>query len=749
MLPSPRFLLSLFLVGGGLRLAAGAPPALMPLPAELAWHEGSLPVPAGVTVALTGADDGRLGPAIDRLLQTWSTRTGTDYRQQPAAPATALLRLGCAAAGSPRAQLGEDESYTLEITPRQIVIRAPTTTGGLRALATLTQLFTSGSAGGLVPAVTIRDRPRFAWRGLMIDASRHWMPPEVIRRELDGMALVKLNVLHLHLCDDQGFRIESRTHSELQQKASDGHFYTQEEMRGLLAYAHARGIRVVPEFDVPGHATAWVTARPELASAPGPYTVARDWGVHNPVLDPTNEALYPFLADFLGEMAALFPDDYLHIGGDENNGVQWSANPRIQEFIRTHGLKDNPGLHTWFNRRLTGLLQKLGKRLIGWDEILHPDLPKDSVIHTWRGPEGVVKAARAGHPVVLSNGYYIDLYHPALAHYEVDPLPADTPLTPAQQALVLGGEATMWAEWVTPDLIDTRIWPRTAAIAERLWSPRTPVDAAGLTRRLPVVEAWLEAAGLNPTHWPRVELPDIDPKSPPAAALLALAAVVEPVKVYQREDLQPQVGQLAPLNELADWAGPESRSARDVNAALEAWLMADGPLAAESARTFTDQFNRWQQTGELAAQVPGGAEPRGRDRVRVARSLRSLSHLGAGAIATLLAGQPASPAWLESARHTLDEAKPGPAAVEFPFLPALRFLVAATENPTLRDHLPRADWRARLVPPAPTSAAHPAGGAIPNNWHPPAIKTPLDTAAASRHPSAAWLPLLLPVPPGR
>lgn len=680
-----------------------ASPGLMPWPAELQLAEGKLPVSPAFSVALAGADDGRLAPAVDRMLQAWSVRTGTPFRQQKIAVAAAALVIDCAAAGPAVPRLGEDESYSLEISTQQAVLRAPTTTGALRGLATLTQLLIT-DGGFALPAVAIRDQPRFVWRGLLIDVSRHWMPAEVIRRELDGMALVKFNVLHLHLTDDQGFRIESRTHPELHRLGSDGNFFTQDQMRELIAYARARGIRVVPEFDIPGHSTSWVVSHPELASAPGPYQICRRWGVENPVLDPTNEALYPLLDDFLGEMSALFPDEFLHIGGDENNGVQWAANAHILNFIRTHGLKDNAGLHTWFNRRLATILQRHHKRLIGWDEILHPDLPAGSVIHSWRGPMGVTEAAQAGHPVILSNGYYIDLYHPAIEHYTVDPLPADTKLTPAQQALVLGGEATMWAEWVNPEVLDSRIWPRSAGIAERLWSPRTLSDPAELYRRLPIIHARLLEAGLNPTRWPRIELPGVDSQGPLAQSLLALSAAVEPVKYYQRGKLQPDVIQTSALHELADWALPESRRAREFKAALEGWLLADAPLAANPASTaLLAQLAAWQSVGELAATAPAGTEPRAQDRVRVAGSLRDLSRTGREAIAFLISGTPAPSAWQDAAHRTLEAAKPNAAAVEFPFLPSLRLLVAAAADPALRDRLPRAEWRARLAPATPAS----------------------------------------------
>ena len=197
------------------------------------------------------------------------------------------------------------------------------------------------SEGFALPAVTIQDKPRFPWRGLMIDVSRHFIPLDVLKRNLDGMSAVKLNVFHWHLSDNQGFRVESKKFPQLQRMGSDGLFYTQDDVRDLIEYARERGIRVVPEFDMPGHSTAWFVGYPDLASAPGPYSVERKWGVLDPAMNPVENRTYKFLDEFIGEMANLFPDQFFHIGGDEVNGKQWDANPAIQEFMRSHDLKNN------------------------------------------------------------------------------------------------------------------------------------------------------------------------------------------------------------------------------------------------------------------------------------------------------------------------------------------------------------------------------------------------------------------------
>jgi hexosaminidase len=294
---------------------------------------------------------------------------------------------------------------------------------------------------------------------------------EVILRNIDAMAMVKLNVLHLHLSEDQGFRVESKAFPKLHSMGSNGDYFTQEQIKYIIQYASDRGIRVVPEFDMPGHATSWFVGYPELASAPGPYVVEKKFGEFDPTMDPIKKQTYKFLKKFLAEMCELFPDEYFHIGGDENNGKQWDANPQIQSFMHKEELRNNHELQNYFNRKVLSILQRNGKKMIGWDEILQPGLPSDAIIQSWRGADGLKDATSKGYQVILSNGYYIDLVQPAWKHYNNDPVPVGSGLTNAQQNLILGGEATMWAELVTPETIDSRIWPRTAAIAERLWSP--------------------------------------------------------------------------------------------------------------------------------------------------------------------------------------------------------------------------------------------------------------------------------------
>ena len=296
--------------------------------------------------------------------------------------------------------------------------------------------------GYYFPLVNIQDKPRFAWRGLMIDVGRHSQPVDVIKRNIDGLAAVKMNVFHWHLSDDQGFRIESKRYPKLQEMGSGGLYYTQDQVRDVIAYAADRGVRVIPEFDMPGHTTSWMVGYPELASAPGPYQIERKWGIFDPTMDPTREETYQFLDGFIGEMAALFPDEYFHIGGDENNGKQWQANPQIQEFMQEHG---------YDTRRVADLLQPA--RAEDRAEARQEDggLGRGADARPSQGCRGAVVARLqvAGRGAtrlsagIWSQPYYLDHMGPAEYHYLSDPVPADSDLTAEQASHVVGGESAL------------------------------------------------------------------------------------------------------------------------------------------------------------------------------------------------------------------------------------------------------------------------------------------------------------------
>ena len=594
-----RFAASLVLIS-----SAFAAPALMPLPVTVRPATGKLAIDNTFKVALTSAPDARLDAAIGRFVVRLSRQTGIPMLGLK--DATPKLRVECAAPGGDYPTLGEDESYTLDVDPNGALLKAATRDGALHGLATFTQLVALGKDGFEVAAVHIEDRPRFPWRGLMMDVARHWMPVEVVKRNIDAAAAVKLNVFHWHLSDDQGFRVESKRYPKLQQEGSDGNFYTQDQVREVVAYARDRGIRVVPEFDIPGHTQAWLVGYPELGSAPGPYEIGRHWGVFENVLDPSKEETYTFLDGFFEEMTALFPDPYFHIGGDEVVAKQWTANARIQAFAKQNNLKDAHAIQAYFNQRVQKLLTKRNKILIGWDEVLHPDLPKDIVVQSWRGQKSLAEAATKGYRGILSWGYYLDHLSTAAYHYNVDPLSGDADkLNPEEKARILGGEMCMWAEYVSQETVDSRIWPRAAVIAERLWSPAGARDVASMYARMEAVSRLLEFDGVQ--HRANYA-PMLDRMSGgrPNEALRVLADAVEGLGLSQRQR-GGRYTSLVPLNRLADAARPESESVR----ALEldaAKYVADPKGSAGEAAALRRAFARWiandARFQELAADNP-------------------------------------------------------------------------------------------------------------------------------------------------
>jgi len=569
------FLLLLF---GDTPVRGQSPVALnvMPLPAQFELGSGSLKIDGGFTYAFAGFRDARLERAGQRFLATLSEQTGIVFGHSPADPAKTALLITTDHDSKPVQELGEDESYTLEVSSSGAKLHAATTLGTLHGLATFLQLVSVSADGFAATAVSIQDQPRFPWRGLMIDVARHFIPLRVIERNLDGLEAVKMNVFHWHLSDNEGFRVESKKFPKLQEFGSDGQFYTQEEIREVLAYARDRGIRVVPEFDMPGHSTAWFVGYPEYASGSGPYQLERKWGVFDPAMDPTNEKTYKFLNEFLGEMAKLFPDQYLHIGGDEVNGKEWDANPKIQEFMKAHNIKDNVALQAYFSQRVQEIVVKHGKTPIGWDEILVPGVSNNIVIHSWRGTEALATAAKQGYRGILSNGYYIDLGWSAARHYEVDPMGgAAANLTREEKERILGGEATMWSEYVNWENIDSRVWPRTAAIAERCWSPQNTTDIASMYLRMEAESTRLAWLGLTHRSYQRPMVLRMAGSAPAAQleALLEIAEALEPVKDYNREATPgEEPTSLKPLNRMVDAVHPESEVSRQFSLSVDQFV---------------------------------------------------------------------------------------------------------------------------------------------------------------------------------
>ena len=617
------------------------------------------------TVRVNGPKgEGRLERGVGRFLQRAGGMTGLLLNRGVAGLTVSVRTSGEGVQGPT-----EDESYVLEVTSGGATLQARTTVGALRGLETALQLIGADSTGWFLPSVRIEDRPRFPWRGLLIDVSRHWQPPEVIKRQLDGMAAVKLNVLHWHLSEDQGFRVESRRYPRLHQLGSDGLYYTQDQIRDIVGYARDRGIRVVPEFDMPGHSTAWFVGYPLYASAPGPFSIERRFGVFAPTFDPTREVTYTFLESFIAEMAGLFPDPYWHIGGDEVEGSQWRTNPRIRAFMRAHRLENNGALQAYFNQRLSRILARQGKRMVGWDEILHPDLPRNTVVQSWRGQASLGDGARRGYRGILSAGWYLDAMRTAEFHYLVDPLPEGNGLSAEQASRILGGEACMWGEHITPESIDSRIWPRLAAIAERLWSPREVRDVPDMYRRLGVMRGRLETLGLGQeSHTARMSRRLVT-EDGGAEALTELLELMEPVRFSERSRLQALVQQ-TPLVFAVDAARPDPPMHWSTYA-LAADAVRAGEPGAPARGELERRFREWQR---LARSVDSLAalNPLARDAIPAARALIRVAALGQEALAR--AGDSTPSPWRKTVLAELDSLEKPQGLLRVSVIPAVRLL---------------------------------------------------------------------------
>jgi hexosaminidase len=653
--------------------------SLIPAPANVQAGSGSLRFDSSFTVALAGHSEPRLDRAAERFLRQLALQTALPLSRKPAKNSKATLMIQTEHGGKEIQEVGEDESYVLEVRATGATLTASTPLGTMHGLQTFLQLVNVSPDGFAAPAVTIHDQPRFPWRGLMIDSARHFIPLEVIRRNLDGMEAVKMNVFHWHLSENQGFRVESRKFPKLHELGSDGLYYTQDEIRDLIAYARDRGIRVVPEFDMPGHSTAWFVGHPELASGKGPYEIERRWGIFDPAMDPTNEKVYKLLDDLIGEMAKIFPDHFFHIGGDEVNGKEWDANPKIQAYMKAHEIKNNDALQAYFSGRVQKLVVKHGKIVVGWDEVLVPGVPKDIVIQSWRGQASLAQAAKQGFRGILSNGYYLDLGWPAARHYAIDPMSGDAAsLAPEEKLRILGGESCMWAEYVNPENVDSRIWPRNAAIAERFWSPQEVRDPAAMYARLDFISARLDWLGLTHKTYYRKMLQRIaGPSSPEEfAALHTLSDLVEPVKDYTREQTAPaEPTNATPMNRVVDAVPLESDAGRHFGELVDQYVASSCRDAALGDR-LRAQLGRWRDND---AQLQPLAQRSLLVKEVAARS-QDLSALGAAGLAAFDAiakAQPAPDSWKSQQLAVIEQAKKPKAQLLLIPAPSVQKLVEA------------------------------------------------------------------------
>ncbi len=653
----------------------------MPWPANVTLGNGSVRVDISFSVALSGegSKDARVTSAVNQLFLRLKRQTGIPVARHVLnqdQSATVSIVVEQKDHRAPQ-RLGDDERYSLEVGNNHVRLSADKPLGVLRGIDTLLELVEqnkavngSGTAGFSIPAVTIHDGPRFPWRGLSLDVARHFMPEDEVERTLDGMAAVKLNVLHLHLSDDEGFRVESKRYPRLQKYGSDGVYYTQAQIREIIAYARDRGIRIVPEFDMPGHATSWLVGYPRLGSRSGSFEITRNFDTSTDLIDPTEEYTYRFLNGFIGEMAKLFPDEYFHIGGDEVNPKEWNENPRIRAFMRKHNLANAKALHTYFNQRLLKIVTKHHKHMEGWDEILQPDLPKSIVVQSWRGQPSLWAGAREGFQGILSAGYYLDLMYPASYHYSIDPMKTPPPapghggetrpekpdqpqpgtpsgLTPEQAKLILGGEAAMWDELADPEILDAKLWPRLAAIAERFWSPESVTDVDSMYRRLYVTNNWLEWLGLKQRsnlELNRQRLAGAMPYQP----LDTFASLLEPTKGYSRN--AETYTHFVPLNRLVDSIAPESNAAREFRDAVDRFLAA--PQAQRNSEDLRRKLTQWSEAA-LEVRAMGQQNSLLIEDIPVADGLKELCRTGLESLTYLDGKAQASTSWKDHAKTTV------------------------------------------------------------------------------------------------
>lgn len=587
-------------LAGGLGSTARAEESLLPVPQTVSVSNGVASIGGGVQIVW----DTRPSPLLQRAVARFTTRL-TAIAGPAGQGAPYVLHVS---AGPDRAYLSVDEKerYALTTSATGARLEADGPAGVIHGLATLLQLVRVTPEGASVERVHIDDAPRFAWRGLLMDVARHFDTVETVERQLDAMELVKLNVLHWHLSDGFAFRVESRTYPQLQAMTSLGQYYTQAQIREVVAYAADRGIRVVPEFDVPGHALAIVQAYPELAAQPLPDMNIKGENLNNAALDPTKPQTLRFVRVFYAEMGSLFLDRYIHAGGDEVVASQWTKNPAIAAYMKAHGFETAPALQAAFTGEVAKIIAAQGRVMMGWDEISEAPIPKNVVVEPWRASKWTGSATRAGHPVVVSAGYYLDLLRPSATHYAVDPydtkadgLTADQlakfppknpdffvpftmdenapPLDEGQKALVMGAEGTLWAEMVSEPMLDSRLWPRMAALAERFWSPQDVRDIPDLQRRLPLVMAELEATGLQATQHQEAMRDAMTQGHP--EPLKILTEVTVPVRNYALNRLAAPTGG-AMLSAPVAVAEPDAFTAIQFNAMAARYVSGEAALAA-------------------------------------------------------------------------------------------------------------------------------------------------------------------------
>lgn len=688
--PARQWLAMLLAVGA--LLAAAAPavaqtPPLMPLPRTATMTGGTVPLTGRFDPHLTGCGAASLDLAEQRLQADVARLTGVIDGFGKTVPLTITCRT---AAGTIAPMIGE--AYRLTVDDAGVQIDADGPTGVLRAFATLRQLVTLAGGAPALRATQIDDAPRLAWRGIMLDTVRHFITIPTIERQIDAMERMKFNVLHLHLSDDQAFRVESRRYPKLASGNADGRFYTQAQVRALVAYAAARGVLIVPEFDMPGHTAAIVRAYPDLG------IVAKGMaGIDSLTLNPAAPATYRFVGALVDEMAGLFPGRYFHVGGDEVSDTAWAGNVDVKVLMARAHLPDKAAVQGYFEQRVVAAVERAGKTPIGWEEVLAAPIPRDVVVQAWQSSNATARSTAAGHPTIVSAGYYLDLLMPASFHYAIDPLdpsaagftPAEAarirainpilakiltdaliakplpPLTADQRKLVMGAEAPMWSELITDEMVDQRLWPRAAALAERFWSPADVRDVDDMYRRLAVVQDELTIEGLDDrANRTRMAL-RLSPGD--VAPVMTLLDAVGPIRnmAHDHRILAALSGKtvVQPLNALADAAPVDSLVAHTFDA--DARRFAAGDRSTEPA--LRAQLTLWRDNDArfiAAAKDNAMLQPA----LPVSADLKGLAELGLKALDAADRHETLSASDSDSARPLLGRVMATETATDEPLL---------------------------------------------------------------------------------
>ncbi|HVS93995.1 MAG TPA: beta-N-acetylhexosaminidase [Mucilaginibacter sp.] len=676
---------------------------LMPMPRQLTLSAAKLRLTNKFTVSVQGQPgDTILYKAVNRAYQVLNRKTGLVFGQQYITPADTLSKATVTVSAGAKAEFapGVDESYSLKVDGSGINLSAPNTIGALHGLQTLIQLCGKDDQGYYFPCVSINDSPRFKWRGLMIDVARHFISFEEMKRNIDAMAAVKMNVLHWHLTDDEGFRVESKLFPLLQQKGSNGDYYTQVQLKEMVKYAADRGIMIVPEFDMPGHSQSWFAGYPELASQPGPYRPGprMQWqnehpdprrpkgngiadivaNMEAPTFDATNEKVYTFLDKFIGEMTKIFPSAYVHIGADENNGMAWKLNPAITAWMNSHQMQSTDDLQRYFISRVHDILKKHHRQMIGWEEIYNDKLPKDAIVHKWI-PEGmgeVIKShgtpndfASHGYGTLISVGFYLDVFMPAYIHYN-NPV-----LDSANNPNILGGEAAQWTELADNENIDGRIWPRAGVIAEKLWSPATVNDVDDMYRRMFVLNYQLDQQGLsNVSNYERA-LRRLT-NGEPTLYLETLTDVLTPVRGYRKLVAgmmkAPSASyQTTPLTSVSDIVFVDSETKRKFRMLVKAYLENHSKNAENAIRAC---LTAWQQN-DVQLQPLFAGNKRLMEVRDHSKNLAAAAAIGLDALDRADKNAPADAAWVQQKANALDVYSKAHYETEIAVIPEIAALV--------------------------------------------------------------------------